>query len=85
MNIITALKGECYLLFFSVRKFLQLPVQVTMGFLTRPVTGYETHDDAGTDQHADDYESSLHHINVPFNLPSIMLITTAKQNMPVSM
>jgi len=85
MNIITALKGECYLLFFSVRKFLQLPVQVTMGFLTRPVTGYETHDDARAHEHGHYHQCCLHHINVPFNLPSIMLITTAKQNMPVSM
>ena len=37
-------------LFFFVRKFLQLPVQVPMGFLTRPVTGYDAHDDAGHDQ-----------------------------------
>ena len=37
-------------LFFFVRKFLQLPVQVPMGFLTRPVTGYDAHDDAGTHQ-----------------------------------
>jgi len=35
-------------LFFPVRKFLQLPVQAVMGFLTRPVTGYDAHDDAGT-------------------------------------
>ena len=38
-------------LFFPVRKFLQLPVQVPMGSLTRPVTGYDAHDDAGHDQH----------------------------------
>ena len=37
-------------LFFFVRKFLQLPVQVPMGFLTRPVTGYDAHDDAGHNQ-----------------------------------
>jgi len=37
-------------LFFPVRKFLQLPVQVPMGFLTRPVTGYDAHDDAGHNQ-----------------------------------
>jgi len=35
---------------FFVRKFLQLPVQVLMGSLTRPVTGYDAHDDAGHDQ-----------------------------------
>ena len=37
-------------LFFFVRKFLQLPVQVPMGFLTRPVTADQTHDDAGHHQ-----------------------------------
>ena len=37
-------------LFFPVRKFLQLPVQAPMGFLTRPVTGYDAHGDAGTHQ-----------------------------------
>ena len=37
-------------LFFFVRKFLQLPVQVAMGSLARPVTGYDAHDDAGHDQ-----------------------------------
>jgi hypothetical protein len=35
---------------FAVRKFLQLSVQEPMGSLTRPVTGYDAHDDAGHDQ-----------------------------------
>jgi len=70
---------------FAVRKFFDHEVQVPMGFLTRPVTGYETHDDARAHEHGHDHQCCLHHINVPFNLPSIMLITTAKQNMPVSM
>ncbi len=37
-----------------------------MGFLTRPVTGYRAHDDAGHDEHGDDDESSLYHSSVPF-------------------
>ena len=38
-------------LFFPVRKFLQLPVQVPMGSLARPVTGYDAHHDAGTHEY----------------------------------
>ena len=72
-------------LFFFVRKFLQLPVQVPMGFLTRPVTGYGAHYDARYDKHTDDYNSSLHHISVPLIRPSTMLIAIAEMNMPVSM
>ena len=34
----------------AVQKNLQLPVQEPMGSLTRPVTGYDAHDDAGHDQ-----------------------------------
>jgi len=51
---------------FFVRKFLQLPVQVPMGFLTRPVTAHHAHDNAGYDEHGDDHESSLDHSSVPF-------------------
>ena len=72
-------------LFFPVRKFLQLPVQEAMGFLTRPVTGYGAHDHTGDHEYTDDYEGSLHHASVPCMLPSTMLITTAKQNRPLSM
>jgi len=50
---------------FPVQKNLQLPVQVPMGFLTRPVTADHTHDDAGTDDDRDDYEGSLDHSSVP--------------------
>ncbi len=53
-------------LIFFVRKFLQLPVQVPMGFLTRPVTADHTHDDAGHSEHSNDYEGSLDHSSVPF-------------------
>jgi hypothetical protein len=37
---------------FPVRKFLQLPVQVAMGSLTRPVTADQTHDDARYSEYA---------------------------------
>jgi len=37
-------------LFFPVRKFLQLPVQVLMGSFACPVPAAHTHDDARHDQ-----------------------------------
>ena len=68
-----------------MRKFFDSEVQVPMGSLTRPVTADHTHHDAGTDQHAHDYESSLHHMSVPFIRPSTTLIAIAEMNMPVMM
>ena len=47
-------------LFFPVRKFFDHEVQVLVGFLTRPVTGYGAHDDAGTDEHGRDDQCNLH-------------------------
>ena len=38
---------------FSVRKFLQLPVQVHVGFLTGPVTADQAHDHTGHDEQGD--------------------------------
>ena len=70
---------------FFVRKFLQLPVQVPMGFLTRPVTTHHAHDDAGTQEYCRDDECSLDHSSVPLILPSTMLIAMAEMNMPASM
>ena len=70
---------------FPVQKNLQLPVQVPMGFLTRPVTGYQTHHDSGYDEYRDDYDGSLHHASVPCMLPSILLIAIAEMNTPASM
>jgi hypothetical protein len=70
---------------FPVRKFLQLPVQVAMGFLTRPVTGYGAHDHTGHDGYAQYYEDRLHHASVPCMLPSNMLIAIAEMNRPASM
>ena len=72
-------------LFFFVRKFLQLPVQEPMGFLTRPVTADHTHHDPRTDQHADDYEHSLHHASVPWMLPKTRAIMIAEMNIAVMM
>ena len=47
-------------LFFPVRKFLQLPVQVPVGSLARPVTADQTHDDAGRHQYGRDDQCGLH-------------------------
>ena len=70
---------------FPVRKFLQLPVQESMGFLTRPVTGYGAHDDAGAHEHGDDHESSVHASMVPLIVPNTSAMTTAEMNIAVSM
>ena len=56
-----------------------------MGFLTRPVTADHTHDHAGHNKYADDYEGSLHHTSVPLILPRTMLIAMAEMNIAVSM
>ena len=69
-------------LFFSACKFLQLPVQVPMGFLTCPVGGHQTHDHARHSEDQDDYNCCLHMIRVPCSRPSIMLIAIAEMNMP---
>ena len=47
-------------LFFAVRKFFECEVQIPVGFLTRPVTAYHTHHDAGTHEHRDHNDGSLH-------------------------
>ena len=70
---------------FPVQKNLQLPVQVAMGFLARPVTADETCYGAGHYEYTDDYNSSIHHIRVPFSLPNAMLTATAEMNMPAMM
>jgi hypothetical protein len=70
-------------LFFPACKFLQLPVQVPMGFLTCPVGGHQTHDHARHSEDQDDYNCCFHMIRVPCSRPSIMLIAIAEMNMPV--
>ena len=70
---------------FPVQKNLQLPVQVPMGFLTRPVTADQSCYGAGHNKYTDDYECCLHHISVPLILPSTMLTAIAEMNMPAMM
>ncbi len=70
---------------FFVQKNLQLPVQVPVGFLTRPVAGYEAHYDRGHDEHSNDPEDDFYHISVPCIRPSTMLIAIAEMNTPASM
>jgi len=70
---------------FPVQKNLQLPVQVPMGFLTRPVTGYQSCYGARYDEYSNDYNDGLHHTSVPLILPSTMLTAIAVMNMPASM
>ncbi len=70
---------------FSVQKNLQLPVQVPMGFLTRPVTGYQSCYRARYDEYSKYYNDCLHHTSVPLILPSISDTAIAVMNMPASM
>ena len=69
-------------LFFPACKFLQPPVQVLMGFLTRPVGGNYAHDHTrhSEDQHYED--CGLHIMSVPCIRPSMRLIAIADANMP---
>ena len=71
--------------FPAVQKNLQPTVQVAMGFLTRPVTADQTHYNPGNDEYREYYYDRLHHISVPFSLPSMMLIAIAEMNTPASM
>ena len=70
---------------FPVRKFLQLPVQVPMGSLTRPVTADQSCYGAGHYEYGNDYEDRFHHMRVPFSLPSTSDTAIAEMNMPASM
>ena len=70
---------------FPVQKNLQLPVQVPMGFLTRPVTADQSCYGARYDKYTDDYNSSLHHMRVPLILPSTSDTAIAEMNRPASM
>ena len=69
-------------LFFPACKFLQLPVQVLVGFLTRPVRGHQSHDHTGHSEEQDDQYGCLHMIKVPCSLPSIRPMAIAEMNMP---
>jgi len=70
---------------FPVQKNLQLPVQVAMGFLTRPVTADQSCYGAGHHEYGNDYEDDLHHIKVPLIRPSMSATATAEMNTPASM
>ena len=72
-------------LFSAVRKFFDHEVQIPVGFLTRPVTGYGAQDDARDHEYTDDDEGSLHHMRVPLIRPSISDTAIAEMNMPASM
>ena len=70
---------------FPVQKNLQLPVQVPMGFLTRPVTADHTHHHARYREYAQDYHGGLYHASVPLVCPRYSAIPIAEMNMPVMM
>ncbi len=65
-------------------KFFDSEVHGLVRVLPRPVTRNQTHYDAGTDNDRNDYEGSLDHSSVPLMLPSIIAITIAVTNIPVS-
>ena len=67
---------------FPACKFLQLPVQVLVGSLTRPVTADHTHDHTGHSEEQHNQHSGLHSIQVPCQLASTRLIAIAEMNMP---
>ena len=56
-----------------------------MGSLARPVTADQSQDHAGYNKYTDEYDRSLHHMSVPFILPSATLIAIAEMNMPEMM
>lgn len=68
---------------FLLCKFFESEVQITDWLLTRPVRGYESHDDAGHYKESNDYESSFHMISVPCIFPSMSAIAIALTNIPV--
>ena len=69
-------------LFFPACKFLQPPVHILVGFLTRPVTGHDACYDARHGEEQQDQNSSFHMIKVPWSLPSMSEIAIADANMP---
>ena len=75
----------CVLIKNPTCKFLQNQEHRPMGFLTRPVTGYEACYGAGHNKYTDDYEGSLYHMSVPLILPSMSDTAIAVMNTPASM
>ena len=72
-------------LFFPVRKFFECQVQIPVGFLTRPVTGYGAQDHTRHDEYGKYDHGCLHHMRVPLTRPSMSDTAIAEMNMPVSM
>ena len=69
-------------LFFPACKFLQLPVQVLVGFLTRPVTGNYAHDHTRNSEEQHYEYDGLYHSSVPLVWPRYSAIAIALMNMP---
>ena len=68
--------------FSAVQKFLQPPVHILVGFLTRPVRAHESCYDAGHGDKQYDFNSSFHMIKVPCIRPCMSEIAIADANMP---
>ena len=73
------------LFIFPLCKFFEDQAQFPVGFVTRPVTGYEAQHHAGHHEHRRHNQDDLYHISVPCILPSTMLIAMAEMNMPAMM
>ena len=69
-------------LFFPACKFLQPPVHILVGFLTRPVTGHDACYDAGHGEEQHYQDPGFHMIKVPCIRPSMSEIAIADANMP---
>ena len=70
------------LFIFPLCKIFESEVQVLVGFLTRPVRGYQSHYHTGHNEYGNDYDGGLHMISVPCILPSMRLIAMAVMNRP---
>ena len=70
------------LFIFPLCKIFESEVQVTDGFLTRPVRGYQSHDHTGHNEESNDYEGSFHMASVPCSLPNMRLMAIAVMNIP---
>ena len=66
-------------------KFFQNEVQIPVGSLARPVTGYETQHNPGHHEYGNDHEYHFHHASVPLVCPRYSAIAIAEMNMPVMM
>ena len=71
-------------LFFPACKFLQPPVHVLVGSLTRPVGAHDACYDTGQCEEQHYQNPGFHMIRVPCIRPSTIAITIADANMPNS-